>query len=62
MNYNYEKAFEEAIEQLEYIAERDDRTFSNRETEKGLYYDGIWDALKIMQTCKMRNIDNFNED
>ena len=53
--YNYEKAFETAQEKLEYIAERDDRNWKNRETENSSYFDGIWDALKIMQDCKMES-------
>ena len=52
---NYQKAFEAAQERLEYIAERDDRTFSQRETENSSYFDGIWDALKIMHECKMES-------
>lgn len=43
------EAWEKVDRKLKTIMEGDKRTFSNRETEDGLYYDGIYDAIKIIQ-------------
>ena len=54
------EAWDAVDRQLKTIMEGDKRTFSNRETEDGLYYDGIYDAIKIIQE-HLLEVENGNE-
>ena len=52
----------DAIElRLKYIMERDERTLSNPITEDGLYFDGVYDALKIVQEETQKIFEVKNE-
>jgi len=44
-------------ERLEIIMEGDTRTFTNQITEDGKYYEGIYEALKIVKEYE-RMVDN----
>lgn len=43
------QAWDDIIEKLKTIMEGDSRTFKNQVTDDGLYYDGIYDAIKIIE-------------
>lgn len=42
------EAWEDIDRELKTIMEGDNRTFKNQITEDGLYYDGIYKAIKII--------------
>lgn len=44
-----QEALDEIDERLHIIMEGDRRTFTNQITEDGLYYDGIYEAIKIVK-------------
>ncbi len=51
----------EMKKKLEYVLERDDRTFSNQETDRGHYTDGYYqcykDVLEIIDKHIEKNIN-----
>ena len=42
------------IEQLEYVLEKDQRTFSNRITDKDWFFDEIYKAYKILKNLDIK--------
>lgn len=46
------------IEQLEYILENDQRTFSNPITDEDWFFDQIYEAYKILKNLDIRQHKN----
>lgn len=42
------------IEQLEYILEKDQRTFSNPVTDEDWFFDQIYEAYKILKNLDLK--------
>lgn len=49
------------IEQLEYILEKDQRTFSNPVTDEDWFFDQIYEAYKILKNLDLKQYKNENK-
>lgn len=50
------------IEQLEYILEKDKRTFSNRFTDEDWFFDKIYEAYKILKNLDLEQSKRLRDE